>query len=63
MLVLETPLNDPNSKMSDHLFYIDTVVTSLFTMELILKVIVMGFLLNGPDPEPSQLNIDNTDGV
>ena len=48
MLVLETPLNDPNSEMSTNLGYIDNVFTALFTLELILKVIVMGFFLNGP---------------
>jgi hypothetical protein len=52
MLVLETPLNDPNSEMANNLFYIDSVVTTLFTMELLLKVVVMGFLLNPPDPTP-----------
>lgn len=49
MLVLESPLNDPKSKMADNLFYIDIVVTALFTIELVLKVIVLGFLLNGKD--------------
>ena len=49
MLILESPLNDPKSEMADHLFYIDIVVTALFTIELILKVIVLGFLMNGPE--------------
>lgn len=49
MLVLETPLNDPNSEMADNLYYIDSVVTFFFTMELILKVIVMGFAINGAE--------------
>lgn len=49
LLILETPLNDPNSKMADNLFYIDVVVTFFFTMELILKVIVMGFIINGSE--------------
>ena len=35
--------------MADNLFYIDIAVTILFTFELILKVIVLGFLLNGKD--------------
>lgn len=47
MLILESPLNDPASTMSDNLFYIDIVVTALFTIELILKVIVLGFMFNG----------------
>ena len=41
MLILESPLNDPNSKLADNLYYIDIVVTVLFTIELILKVIVL----------------------
>jgi lysylphosphatidylglycerol synthetase-like protein (DUF2156 family) len=49
MLVLESPLMDPNSQRADNLFYIDLVVTTLFTIELVLKVIVLGFLLNGEE--------------
>lgn len=49
MLILESPLNDPKSKLADNLFYIDIVVTGLFTVELILKVIVFGFIFNGKD--------------
>ena len=49
MLILESPLNDPKSKSADNLYYIDIVVTALFTIELILKVIVFGFMFNGKD--------------
>ena len=49
MLILESPLNDPNSEYADNLFYIDVVVTILFTFELVFKVIVLGFLLNGKE--------------
>lgn len=49
MLILESPLNDPKSEKADVLYYIDCVVTTLFTLELIFKVVVMGFLLNGKD--------------
>ena len=49
MLILETPLNDPDAPQADNLYYIDTVVTGLFTIELILKVIVFGFMFNGKD--------------
>lgn len=49
MLVFESPLNDPKSEMADNLFYIDIVVTALFSIELILKVIVFGFAFNGKD--------------
>lgn len=47
MLILESPLNDPKNTLSDNLYYADVVATTLFTIELVLKVIVMGFLLNG----------------
>jgi hypothetical protein len=49
LLILESPLNDPKSERADNLFYIDVVVTALFTIELILKVIVLGFMLNGSE--------------
>lgn len=49
MLILESPLNDPESDLADNMFYIDLVVTVLFTFELVLKVIVLGFLMNGKD--------------
>ena len=49
MLILESPLNDPKSQKADILYYIDCVVTALFTFELIFKVIVLGFLLNGKE--------------
>lgn len=49
MLILESPLNDPKNSLSDNLYYADVVATSLFTVELVLKVIVMGFLLNGSE--------------
>lgn len=35
--------------MADNLYYIDIVVTALFTVELILKVLVFGFMFNGKD--------------
>lgn len=49
LLILESPLNDPKSKQADTLQIIDIVVTILFTIELILKVIVLGFFSNGSD--------------
>jgi len=49
LLILESPLNDPDSKQADNLFNIDVVVTILFTIELVLKVIVLGFYSNGED--------------
>ena len=49
MLMMETPLDNPNSERADILFYIDMVVTVIFTIELVLKVIVLGFAFNGKD--------------
>ena len=49
LLTLESPIDDPNSKKLEVLFYIDIVVTFIFTMECLLKVIVFGFIFNGKD--------------
>jgi hypothetical protein len=47
MLVLETPLDDKESMKIKVLTYMDYVVTGLFTIEMILKVIASGFACNG----------------
>jgi len=49
MLILETPLQNPKGDRADILYIIDVVVSSLFAIELILKVIVFGFMFNGED--------------
>ena len=49
MLILESPLMDPESKKAEVLYWIDVVVTGFFTLELILKVIVYGYIMNGED--------------
>ena len=53
LLTLETPLDPPlghpAGKNAFVLNKIDVVVTILFTWELVIKVIVYGFAINGPD--------------
>ncbi len=46
-MTVDNPLNDPNGQLSNILDYIDIVVTTLFTIETSLKIIVYGLLLNG----------------
>lgn len=46
-LAFEHPLENPKSKKSDILFYIDVVFTCIFGFEAILKIITSGFWLNG----------------
>jgi hypothetical protein len=48
-LTLDNPLTDPNSTFSNNLNIADAVLTSFFTLELILKTIVMGFIINGDE--------------
>jgi membrane-anchored protein YejM (alkaline phosphatase superfamily) len=48
-LAIDNPLNDPESDLSITLMYIDIVITALFTIEFLLKVISYGFLFNGDD--------------
>jgi hypothetical protein len=49
LLTIENPLDDPNGNKNKILNKIDIVVTTIFTLELILKVAVYGFLLNGTE--------------
>ena len=48
LLTLDNPLNDENGQLSKTLSRIDYVMTTLFTIECILNVIVRGFISNGP---------------
>ena len=45
-LALEQPLEDPESKKREIMGYIDLATTSIFTVEAVLKIIVLGFLFN-----------------
>jgi len=48
-LSLDSPLHDPESQFSVVMGYIDISLTLLFSIEAIVKIIVVGFLLNGKD--------------
>ena len=51
-LAFEEPLDDPKSQKVQNLKTIDLVMTVVFTLEATLKVIALGFLING---KPSYL--------
>ena len=46
MLAVESPLWDPNSAVSKAFLKTDIVMTVAFTMEMLLKIITLGFLLH-----------------
>lgn len=48
-LCWESPLFDPKDAQADNLYYIDIVVTILFTFEMVFKIIVFGFAINGKE--------------
>lgn len=47
-LALDSPILDPKSKFVKALRIIDIVLTALFTLEAVLKIIAMGVYKNGP---------------
>jgi hypothetical protein len=47
LLIFENPLHDPNGTKAKVLYVFDIVMTTLFSLEMVLKVIVTGFLFNG----------------
>lgn len=47
LLTLENPLDDPNGNLAKNLYYIDIGVTSIFTIEMLMKIFVMGFMFCG----------------
>lgn len=46
-IAIENPLNDPNTKFAQSLKIIDYSMTSIFTLEVIIKIISNGLLFNG----------------
>ena len=48
-MTLEQPLDDPKSQKLYVLNIINIVVTVLFIVEMIIKIIVYGLIMNGPD--------------
>lgn len=49
-LVMDNPLQDPESGMMIVLKYVDIVFTVLFTIEAMIKIIASGFLFNRLGP-------------
>jgi hypothetical protein len=47
-LAIESPLDDPKNKKLNVLNKIDYAMTAIFTLEMVLKILAQGFLLNGP---------------
>ena len=47
-LVLDTPLVDPNSNYARVLSLINLVVTAIFSLEAVLKILAYGLITNGP---------------
>jgi hypothetical protein len=49
LLAIESPLMDPDSMIFLILGYFDYVMTAIFAVEMVIKIIVFGFLLNGKE--------------
>lgn len=48
ILIISNPMNDPNTVSSNLLYMGDCIVVSLYFIEILMKIISHGFLLNGP---------------
>lgn len=48
-LAVETPMDNPASKKIQVLAYIDYVTTGMFSIEMLSKIVVYGFVLNGKE--------------
>lgn len=48
LLAVDNPLNDPSSTQSIALGIMDNVFNAIFLVEMLLKVIDLGFIFNGP---------------
>ena len=46
-LLVDNPLSDPESTMSKFLVYLDIILTTIFGLEAVLKIIAFGFLRCG----------------
>ena len=49
LMAVDSPLNDPDSTLSQVLNIIDIVITSFFVLESVTKIISYGFIMNGPE--------------
>lgn len=47
MLALENPHDNPESRKILILGYIDLVMTGIFFLEMVIKIIALGFAMNG----------------
>ena len=47
-LALDNPLYDPNGLLKAIIYYADIVLTGIFVLEVLLKILAFGLLLNGP---------------
>jgi hypothetical protein len=47
ILVIDDPLLDPESELKMVLYFIDFIITLLFCGEALLKILALGFLING----------------
>jgi len=48
LLAMESPMNDPRSKQTKILAKLDLLMTMIFVVEMLLKIVTFGFLMNGP---------------
>lgn len=49
MLVIDDPMDDPNSQLNSILNVTDVIMSCLFLMESLIKIMALGFLFNGPN--------------
>ena len=49
MIAFESPLKDPNSEEQKTIELIDNIITFLFLVETLLKIVSFGFIANGPN--------------
>jgi hypothetical protein len=47
LLALENPHDNPDSKKINILAQIDLVMTVIFTIEMLIKIVALGFAMNG----------------
>lgn len=47
LMAIDNPLNDPDGALSTFLNQIDLVITCIFVLESLLKIVHYGFVING----------------
>ena len=48
LLIASNPFNDPHSLLGNLLYIGDCIVVALYFLEILMKILTYGFLLNGP---------------